>query len=53
VIGKQPSYYCDRGYDYIIVTKRNFARVGEGFLLLKEFTRGDRGIRIYQVSCGL
>jgi hypothetical protein len=53
VIGMQPSYYCERGYDYIIVTKRNFARVGEGFLLLKEFARGDRGIRIYQVSCGL
>jgi hypothetical protein len=53
VIGMHPSYYCERGYDYIIVTKRNFARVGEGFLLLKEFARGDRGIRIYQVSCGL
>jgi hypothetical protein len=53
VIGKQPSYYCERGYDYIIVTRRNFDRVGAGFVLLKEFTRGDRGIRIYQVSCGL
>jgi hypothetical protein len=53
VIGKQPAYYCERGYDYIIVTRRNFTRVGEGFLLLKEFARGDRGIRIYQVSCGL
>ena len=53
VIGQQPSYYCERGYDYIIVTKRNFSRVGEGFMLLKEFARGDRGIRVYQVSCGL
>jgi hypothetical protein len=53
VIGEQPSYYCARGYDYIIMTRRNFARVGEGFVLLKEFARGDRGIRIYQVNCGL
>jgi hypothetical protein len=53
VIGQLPSYYCERGYDYIIVTRRNFSKVGEGFLLLKEFSRGDRGIRVYKVSCGL
>lgn len=52
VIGRQPAYYCERGFDYIIVTRRNYARVGEGLLLLKEFDRGDRGIRIYQVICG-
>ncbi len=52
-IGQPPSYYCERGYDYIIVTRRNFSNVGEGFLLIKEFSRGDRGIRVYQVSCGL
>ncbi len=52
-IGQPPSYYCERGYDYIIVTRRNFSNVGEGFLLIKEFFRGDRGIRVYQVSCGL
>jgi hypothetical protein len=52
VIGHPPGYYCERGYDYIIVTKRNFKSIGEGFSLIKEFLRGDRGIKIYQVSCG-
>jgi hypothetical protein len=52
VIGQPPAYYCERGYDYIIVTNRNFSKVGEGFPLLKEFVRGDKAIRIYQVGCG-
>jgi hypothetical protein len=53
VIGHPSAYYCERGYDYIIVTNRNFSKVGEGFPLLKDFVRGEKGIRIYQVSCGL
>jgi hypothetical protein len=53
VIGQPPSYYCERGYDYIIVTKRNFSKMATGFQLRKDFVRGDKGIRIYQVTCGL
>jgi len=53
VIGHPPSYYCERGYDYIIVTNRNVSTVGEGFTLLKDFVRGEKEIRIYMVSCGL
>ncbi len=52
VIGQPPAYYCERGYDYIIVTNRTFSKVGEGFVLLKDFAKGDKGIRIYQVRCG-
>jgi len=52
-IGEPVSYYCDRGYDYIVVTHRYFQAMKPGFELIKDFTRGQKGIRVYQVSCGL
>jgi len=52
-IGKPVSYYCDQGYNYIVVTNRYFHAMEPGFEMIKDFTRGRKAIRIYQVSCGL
>ncbi len=52
VIGQPPSYYCEKGYNYIVVTNRYFHAMEPGFELIKDFTRGQKGIRVYQVSCG-
>jgi len=49
-IGNTEAYYRERGYEYIIITDRYFSRMGEEFTLLKEFTRENRGIRIYKVG---
>jgi hypothetical protein len=49
-IGYPRAYYRERGYEYIIVTDRYFSRMGDDFTLLKEFTRGKRGVRIYKAG---
>lgn len=51
VIGKPAAYYCERGYSYIIVTNRYFPMMDTSFQMIKEFSRGVKGIRIYRVVC--
>jgi hypothetical protein len=52
-IGHPQHYYCERGYDYIVISRRYFSRMGEEFTLLKEFTQGEKGLRIYALNCTL
>ena len=47
IIGNSPEYYRARGFGYIIVSDRYFPQMEKGFKLIKEFKRGERGIRIY------
>jgi hypothetical protein len=49
-IGHPEGYYRERGYEYIIITNRYFSQIGEEFRLLKEFTQGKKGIRIYKIG---
>ena len=43
VMGQPPLYYCEKGYNYIIVTNRYFPLIEAGFIMIKEFTRGREG----------
>jgi hypothetical protein len=50
-IGLPPAYYRAKGFDYIVVTKQFFnAMDREGFVLLREFRRKKKAIRIYAVN---
>ena len=49
-IGYPAEYYQKKGFEYIIVTDRYFSKMGKEFKLIKEFKRGDKGIRIYQLE---
>jgi len=49
-IGKDLDYYQQRGFDYIIVTERFFAQMGNEFDLIKEFNKRNKSIRIYKVQ---
>jgi hypothetical protein len=48
-IGHPPDYYREKGFDYIIITDSYFSQIGNRFQLVKEFKRGNRGIRIYKI----
>ena len=48
-IGMPAQYYRDKNFSYLIITNRYFDRIGNGFLLIKEFVRDQRKIRIYKV----
>ena len=48
-IGYAPEYYRRKGFKYIIITERYFSQMQNGFQLLREYTQGYRGIRIYAV----
>ena len=47
--GFPASYYREKGFQYIIMTDRDIPHMGEGFLLLKEFKRHAKTIRVYAV----
>ncbi len=47
--GHPPAYYRRKGFDYIVVTERYFSLDWSGFVLVRDFTRGKRGVRIYAV----
>jgi len=50
-IGKPAAYYRERGFQYIVLTDRYFAAMpDQGFILLKEFRRGTKAIRIYRIA---
>lgn len=50
-IGHPPEYYREKGFDYIVVTRRLFAVMQEqGFTPLKEFRSGKKAIRIYALG---
>ncbi|MCP4629481.1 MAG: hypothetical protein GY850_39150, partial [bacterium] len=49
-IGNTPDYYFKRGFDYIVITDRYFAVMNLKFNLIKEFSKGEKGIRIYRLQ---
>ena len=49
-IGNSADYYRRKGFEYIVVSERHFSKVAEGLRLLKEFSRGRKGIRIYSLD---
>lgn len=50
-IGKPAAYYREKGFQYIILTDRYFAAVpAQGFILVKEFARGTKAIRVYRLD---
>ena len=48
-VDKPAQYYRDKNFSYLIITNRYFDRIGNGFLVIKEFVRDYRKIRIYKV----
>ena len=49
-IGMPVQYYRDKNFSYLIITNRYFDRIDKRFLLIKEFVRDHKKIRIYKVQ---